>query len=77
MDYPGETPGRLTHDLAVKRLGPYENYKPVAAGLFHEADDGTRTHDLLHGNAIAFRAARSRWRRSGLTMRGGGDRVSA
>jgi len=50
MDYPGETPGRLTHDLAVKRLGPYENYKPVAAGLFHEADDGTRTHDLLHGN---------------------------
>ena len=49
MDYPGETPGRLTHDLAVKRLGPYENYKPVAAGLFHEADDGTRTHDLLHG----------------------------
>jgi len=38
---------------------------------------GLEPHDLLHGNAIAFRAARSRWRRSGLTMRGGGDRVSA
>jgi hypothetical protein len=36
------------HGLPSRRPASF-NRKPRCAGLFGEADDGTRTHDLLHG----------------------------
>src|SRR4029453_19443661 len=39
----------LTKRSAVTGPGNPETQKPRTSGAFLQADDGTRTHDLLHG----------------------------